>query len=91
MYVINLLTFLYVYGKSVPVFKSNPLSFLLLGPKVEKLSPTATFLGSALTFHLYMCLMIPSANLFEYNYCTQINSLSSLADSRSKNAAASKF
>ena len=27
----------------------------------------------------------------EYSYCTHINSLSSLADSRSKNAAASKF
>jgi hypothetical protein len=32
-----------------------------IGPKVEKLSPAATFLGSALPFQLYRCLMMPSA------------------------------
>ena len=31
------------------------------GPKVEKLSPAATFLGSALPFQLFRCLMMPSA------------------------------
>lgn len=33
----------------------------IIGPKVEKLSPAATFLGSALPFQLFRCLMMPSA------------------------------
>ena len=51
----------------------------LIGPKVEKLSPAATVLGSALSFQSWHIgpkveKLSPSVTLFEYSYCTQINS-----------------